>query len=75
MSTCEDFFILHSHAISAANTILILNPTDSVMDIAAAIVANFVCLQDSGKDYMVHEYGKEVLSLSLFWHSFHDAII
>ena len=23
---------------------------------------------------MVHEYGKEVLSLSSFWHSFHDAI-
>ena len=34
--------ILHSHVISAANAILIHNPTDSVMDLAAAIVSNFV---------------------------------
>ena len=79
MSRCKDFLllILHSHAISAANAILIHTPTNSVMDLAAAIVSNFVCLldsEDSGTDYMVHEYGKEVLSLSLFWHSFHDAI-
>ena len=79
MSTCEDFLllILHSHAISAANAILIHNPTDSVMDLAAAIVANFVCLldsEDSGTDHLVHEYGKEILSLSLVWHGFPDAI-
>ena len=44
MSTCEDFLllILHSHVISASNAILIHNPTDSVMDLAAAIVSNFV---------------------------------
>ena len=47
------------------------------MDLAAAIMSNFVSLLDSensGTDYMVHEYGKEVLSLSLVWHGFHDAI-
>ena len=79
MSTCEDFLllILHCHAISAANAILIHNPTYSVMDLAAAIVSNFVCLLDSedgGTDDLVHEYGKEVSSLSLVWHGFHDAI-
>ena len=68
MSTCEDFLslILHSHAISAANAILIHNSTDSVMDLAPAIVSNFVCLldsEDSGTDDLVHEYSKEVLSL------------
>ena len=47
------------------------------MDLAAAIVSNFVCLldsEDSGTDDLVHEYSKEVLSLSLVWHGFHDAI-
>ena len=74
-STSGDFLLLmlHSHVISTTNAVLIHNPMDSVMDLSAAIVSNFVCLlkSEEGKtDDLVHEYAKQLLCrISLAWFS------
>ena len=71
------YYSYYTHAISADNAILIHNPTNSVMNLAAAIVSNFVCLldsEDSGTDYMVHKYGKEVLSLFPYFDAIREGV-
>ena len=61
------------------------NPMDSATHLADVIVANYVCAAASVtlrsthnqspvcKD-RVHLYAMDLLSLSLIWHGFHDAI-
>ena len=81
MNAAEDFLLLllHGHAVAAGKIIQEHNP---VTDLANAIVVNFVHLpiaretsaQKSLSDDGVYLYAMELLSLSLLWHGFHDAI-
>ena len=86
MNSAEDFLLLllHAHSVAAAKTILDYNPMDSATHLADAIVANYVQLPSATlksthnkspvcKD-RVHLYAMDLLSLSLIWHCFHDAI-
>ena len=87
MNSAEDFLLLplHAHCVAAAKTILDYNPMDSATHLADVIVANYVCAAASAtlrsthnqspvcKD-RVHLYAMDLLSLSLIWHGFHDAI-
>ena len=84
MNAAEDFLLLllHTHTVAAAKVILSYNPTDSATELASRIVANFVNISQSPEDKKdlptcedkVHLYGIELLSLTLIWHGFHDAI-
>ena len=83
MKTAEDFLLLllHAHVVQAQNTIRSFIPSESVVYIAKAIVNNYVLLSSiSDKSVkpnnpdQVHLYAKELLTLSLIWHGFHDAI-
>ena len=86
MNSAEDFLLLllHAHCVAAAKTILDYNPMDSAIHLADAIVVNYVQLPSATlrsthnqspvcKD-RVHLYAMDLLSLSLIWHGFHDAI-
>ena len=84
MNSCEDFLLLllHTHAVAAAKVIQNFNPQDSASELANAIFVNFIDLPStsSGKDDVttsedgVFTYAMELLTLSLLWHGFHDAI-
>ena len=83
MNAAEDFLliILHTHVVASAKAVMNYNPMNSVYKIAEAILANFVHFPEwfstsdtePGED-LVHFYAAEVLTLSLVWHGFHDAI-
>ena len=83
MKVSEDFLLLlqNAHIVAAAKTILDLNPSasKSLSYIARSIINNYLLLPGS-KDNKgsnqdgVHLYACELLTLSLLWHSFHDAI-
>ena len=76
----EDFLllILTSHVIIAAQVVSELNPNASKQVIAKSIIDSFVNLQPSLEkatklDDGVQAYAKEILTLGLLWHGFHDA--
>lgn len=80
MKATEDFFqlMLHAHVICAAKT---LNPLpSSVTELAKVIIERYTTFTRSDdampKSYEdeVYLYATEVLSLSLIWHGFHDAV-
>lgn len=81
MNAAEDFMLIlvHAHAVAAANTMLSINPTDTMGDLAKNIVVNYVRLPRLNDDPTepcddrVHLYAVEVLSLGLLWHGFHNA--
>ena len=60
--------------------VMMLTPTDSVMELAKAIVVNYVRFPRINKnepeecDNRVYVYATELLSLSIVWHGFHDSI-
>ncbi len=83
MNAAEDFLklLLHAHGVAAAKVIMSFNSMDSVTDLANAVIVNFVHLPIGCDDKVsslsedgVYLYGMELLSLSLLWHGFHDAI-
>ena len=82
MNTAEDFMLLlvHTHVVAAAEAIQSITPSDEVMQLAKAVVTNYVRLpRADGKeaetcDDRVHVYATELLSLGLLWHGFHDSI-
>ena len=82
MKSCEDFLllILHAHIIEAGRVLQLQNPTNSVLELAKSIVNKFIRLPNMTDtpvaecDDGVYVYATELLSLSLLWHGFHDAI-
>lgn len=84
MNAAEDFMLLllYTHIVAAAKTILSLNPTKSVVDLAKAVVMRNVRLprldndeprKSEDKD-KVYVYATELLTLGLLWHEFHNSI-
>ena len=76
----EDFFLLMltSHVIVAANAVSASQPNANVHIIAKSVINLFVnlqpCLEKASKlDDGVQAYAKELLTLGLIWHGFHDA--
>ncbi len=83
MNSAEDFLLLllHTHTIAAAKRIQSLLSLSSVTELAHAIVVNFIrlpLLHSKEKPQKVKDgvyvYAVELLTLTLFWHGFHDAI-
>ena len=82
MNSCEDFLLLllHAHVVQAGRVLQLQNPTNSVVQLAKSIVDSFVRLPNMTDvpsaecDDGVYVYATELLSLSLLWHGFHDAI-
>ena len=79
MKACEDFFliVLHAHVVSAAKRLLSLKQYSSIMDLAKAVLTEFVTINPNKKvsrSDKVHLYAREVLTLGLIWHSFNDAV-
>lgn len=80
VAATEDFFLLMltSLVIAAAKVVSVTDPNASVHAIAKSIVNSFVnlqpCLKKASKvDDGVQAYAKELLTLGLIWHRFHDA--
>ena len=85
MNAVEDFLllVLHAHIVAAGETISSYVSVTSVSDLARRILNNYVYLPHPGAEEEesmetthdgVHFYSMELLTLSLIWHSFHDAI-
>ena len=82
MNAAEDFMllILHAHVVAAAEAIQSINPSNKVMQLAEAIVTNFVRLPRIGGeeaevcDDKVYVYAIELLSLGIIWHGYHDSV-
>lgn len=82
MNAAEDFLLLmlHAHTVAGAKTIQALNPVESVQDLAKLILANYTHFPRFSSGDLepnidkVHLYATELLTLSLMWHCFHDAI-
>ena len=85
MNAAEDFLllVLHAHIVAAGETISTYVSVTSVSDLARRILNNYVYLPHPGAEEEesmeithdgVHFYSMELLTLSLIWHSFHDAI-
>ena len=82
MNAAEDFMLLllHTHVVQAAQVLQLKNPTSSVIELSDSVVSNFIHVphlsstQRSECDDGVHMYAKELLTLGLLWHGFHDAI-
>ena len=90
VKVAEDFLtlILHAHVITAAETLSEkssepLKLEELAQDIVASFVASFVTLRHSTQtptsatstvDDGILVYAKEVMTLSLIWHVFHDSI-
>lgn len=82
MNSCEDFLLLllHAHVVEAGRVMQLQNPTNSVFQLAKSVVDNFVRFPNMTDvptaecDDGVYVYATELLSLSLLWHGFHDAI-
>lgn len=80
VAATEDFFLLMltSHVIAAAKVVSVTDPSADVHAIAKSIIDSFVnlqpCLEKTSKlDDGVQAYAKELLTLGLIWHGFHDA--
>ena len=86
MKAAEDslLLLLNAHAVTAAKTLLALNPrtSNSFSYMAKSIINNYLLLpsssscEDVGESANadgVHLYARELLTLSLLWHSYHDA--
>ena len=86
MNASEDFLLLllHAHVIAAAKGILSYDFTESesLTYVARSIVNSHVLLPESFPDQPAQEqdqvdgvnlYARELLTLSLVWHFFHDA--
>ena len=81
MKSCEDFLlvVLHAHVISAANIIQKLRDID-LKEPSKSIVSTCVLLPEFSKQPansypdQVHLYAMVLLTLSLLWHGYHDAI-
>ena len=86
MNASEDFLLLllHAHVIAAAKGILSYDFTESesLTYVARSIVNSHVLLPESSPDEPAQEqdqvdgvnlYARELLTLSLVWHFFHDA--
>ena len=82
MNAAEDFMLLvfHAHRVAAAKTIQVLNPLESVQDLAKLIIVyctHFPRLSSGHLDPNtdgIHLCATELITLSLMWHAFHDAI-
>ena len=83
MNAAEDFLLLllHTHVVAAAKVLQSVNPVTSVSDLASAIAVNFVRLPQTTSSQTpatcedgVHLCAVELLTLSLLWHGFHDAV-
>lgn len=85
MNAAEDFLllILHAYTIAAARTILQYMDITSASELAEKILVNFVHLTSPLESKPanpepiedgVQLYAMELLSLSLIWHGYHDAI-
>lgn len=87
MNSSEDFMLLllHTHVVAAANAIQDLSPCQSVQNLARLILINYARLPsitDGDKPEPdistpvdgVYVYATELLTLSLMWHGFHDAL-
>lgn len=77
-NVAEDFMLLllHAHTIAAAKVVMMLTTTVSVLEVAKAIVVNYVCFprnEPETCDDRVYVYAAE-LSVSILWHGFHDSI-
>ena len=72
--------VLHAHVIAAAKVIQSTTPTNAVMELAKAIVTNYVRLpriegqEAETCDDKVYVYATELLSLGVLWHGFHDSV-
>ena len=80
MKATEDFFlaVLHAHILSAAHTLLSTSSNlHTTLSLSTEIVDAFVDIDLSGmKNHSsdgIHEYAREMLTLLLIWHAFHDA--
>ena len=79
MKAAEDFLLLllHAHVVAAAKTIFVFESgLESVAEVAKSIVNTFLLLPLSTSEEVdgVNTYAKELLTLGLLWHEFHDAI-
>ena len=82
VNAAEDFLLLllHTHTVAAAKVLMSLTPTESAIELGRAVVVNYVrfprishneCEECSDKVYV---HSTELLSLSIIWHGFHDAV-
>ena len=79
MKACEDFMliVLHSHTVAASKHILSTMQFEKVQDLAKEIVVRYIYfdpnvkVKTKDKKYL---YGMQVLTLTLLWHGFNDAI-
>lgn len=77
MKAAEDFLLLllHAHVVAAAKKILEFEGFESVAEVAQCIVNTYLlipsgtCAETDG----VHLYAKELMTLSMVWHYFHDS--
>ena len=66
---------------ASANVLQSVNPVTSVLDLASATAVNFVRFPQTTSSQMpatcedgLHLYAVELLTLSLLWYGFHDAV-
>ena len=82
VNAAEDFLLLllHTHTVAAAKVLMSLTPTESAIELARAVVVNYVCFpRISHGEYeecsdKVYVHSTELLSLSIIWHGFHDTV-
>ena len=79
MKACEDLMLitLHSHNVAASKSILSTMQFEKVQDLAREIIVRYIYFNPNikvttkDKKYL---YGMQVLTLTLLWHGFNDAI-
>ena len=79
MKACEDFLTiaLHAHVVAAGKSLLSARQYDKVQDLAREIVVQYVYFDPDVKiltEDKKYLYGMQVLTLTLLWHGFNDAI-
>ena len=80
MKATEDFYlaVLHAHILAAARTLLSnTSNLHSMVSLAEEIVDRFVDIDiNSGvpSGDSVHEYARDMLTLLMIWHNFHDSV-
>ena len=86
MKGTEDFLlmVLHAHVIAAAKVIISSAQASTLAEFAKSIVDKFVIISLNSTDMstatstesidIVHLYAKELLSLALLWHVYHDSV-
>ena len=79
MKATEDFYltVLHAHVLAAARTLLSNSSNlHTTMSLAEEIVHSFIDIDIASPQTpsgdSVHEYAREMLSLLMIWHNFHD---